>query len=126
MGFFSYSLTGFWQYNGSSVRLHALVSVSFSNSPIFCWSTDVVFGSCQSSLPCKFFLFCGKYSKQNRIHSSVRTLRVRCIQTGLIFKFTINYLCSRHPNIFAQSKYNNIYSYLLKDILLHVHEHQVI
>lgn len=98
--FFSYSLTGFWQYNGSSVRLHALVSVSFSNSPTFCWSTgktDVVVGSCQSFLSCKLFLFCGKYSKQNRISSSMVMLRLDDIQIGLIFKFTINYLCSRHP-----------------------------
>lgn len=74
--------------------------MSFSNSPMFCLSTgrtDVVFGSSESSLPCKLFLFCGKCSEQNRINYSMGTLRLDYIQTGLLVKFTISYPCSRDP-----------------------------
>lgn len=52
------------------------LSMSFPNSPTFSTGkTDLVFGSCQSFLPCKFFLFCGTCFVQNRIDSSMGMLK---------------------------------------------------
>lgn len=79
------------------------LSMSFPNSStLSTGKTDSVFGRYQSFLLCKSFLFCEACFVQKRIDSFMGTLRTHDAQTGLILKFTINHLYSRHPQYLCQ------------------------
>lgn len=79
------------------------LSMSFLNSStLSTGKTDSVFGSYQSFVLCKSFLFCEACFVQKRIDSFMGTLRTHDAQTGLILKFTINQLYSRHPQYLCQ------------------------
>lgn len=98
------SLPGFGGYNGplSGFMLYFINVIPYS-STLSTGKTDSVFGSYQSFVLCKSFLFCEACFVQNRIDSFMGTLRTHDAQTGLILKFTINHLYSRHPQYLCQT-----------------------